>query len=151
MSVENGKPSGAARRKEKRLKSDAELDSETGGGEAFDVLGEPDLDDPATALEYVRRAQLIAFSQICKSRTLPQRERWRLIKELSAVVGMTSNRSALESRTAKLEKMLKAKQQAGAVRDERGPVAKPATARGQRRPPKIVPADAPDEEPKKPE
>lgn len=123
------RPSGAAKRKAAREKKDAELDGEVGGSEDFEVLGDPDLTDPSTALEYVRRAQLIAFGQICRSKTIPTRERWRLIKEYGAVLGMTHNRAELEARTKKLEGLLKAKQAAGAVRFERG-VKKPPTARG---------------------
>lgn len=79
---------------------DGVLDDSAG---AFAQLGEPDLGSPATALDYVRKAQLIAFSQICKSTRIDEVTRWKLIKEHSAVLGITHPRSKLESEFKKLK------------------------------------------------
>lgn len=139
------RPSGAQRRKAEREAREKRLASEVGGGEDFDVLGEPDLSDPDVGLAYVRKAQLIAFAQICRSRALPQMERWKLIREHAATLGMTHPRSSLEARTQRIEKLMGEKTQSPAVRWETG-VQKPPTARGMRRGPRPLPPAPPDSE-----
>lgn len=134
--------SGAAGRKRRRAAANAALDEEFDDGSAYDVLGLPDVKDPSTALDYVRKAQLIAFGEVCRSKTLPQRERWKLIREMGAVIGMTHNRADLESRTKNLEAKLNKEKPVGAVRFEPGSkVAKPPTARGGARGPRSLTKD----------
>jgi hypothetical protein len=103
------------------------------GADAFDVLGDPDLDNPDLALDYVRRAQLIAFGQIIRSRDIAAKDRWRLIREHAAVLGMTHPRAALESRLKRLESNGPKKRGAAAVKHEApDAVVRPETARGRR-------------------
>lgn len=129
--------SGAKRRQIARASLDRRLKSELGKPDAYARLGEPPVDDPATGLEYVRRVQLTALAEVARS-TLPQLEKWRLIKDMSATIGMTHNRAALEARLKKLEGKLREQRQAGAVRLEPGAsVQRPPTARRGRRQPAV--------------
>lgn len=139
--------SGAQRRKAAKLAKAERLASELGGADDFDALPPLDtiLEDPDLALEYGRRALLISLDQICHSRNLPTLERWRLIKDFTATLGMTHNRAAIESRTKKLEGALRErKANAGVVKVESGKTVKrPATARGSAPPgPRALPDDA---------
>lgn len=148
------KISGAQQRKLKKLrdqahaKLDTHVVNEDGerdeyGVEDFLALDKPDFNDPATALEFVRKAQLVAFYQICTARGLPIIERWKLIREMSGAMGLTHNRAEVESRTKGLEKALRDKKMAGSVTMVPGKaIAKPSTARGSRPPgPRSVPDD----------
>ena len=123
--------SGFARRKVVKERLERRLTSEVRDPRAYEKLGEPPVDDPATGLEYVRKVQLIALSEIARAK-LGQLEKWRLIKDMGATIGMTHNRAALETRLASLERKLRDKRQlGGAMRVEVGTsVKRPSTARG---------------------
>lgn len=140
---------GNQRRKLRAAKKEKQLLGETGGGEAYDVLGDPDIESPAYALDYVRKAQLIAFGQICRSRTLPQMERWRLIKEHGATIGMTYSRSSMESKVKGMEAALKERSQSGSIQVAAGAsIKRPPTARGGPRGPRaLAPEDLAGPEP----
>jgi hypothetical protein len=98
----------------------------------FDDLGAPDLEAPDLGLGFVRRAQLIAFGQVLRSRRVPPEEKWRLIDKMSATIGMTQNRGELEALAERLETTLAAARPAGAVnvRATQHAHARPATSRG---------------------
>lgn len=116
----------------------------------FEDAGKPDLENPGTDLDYVRRLQLICLRQMATVAFPPiaQQEAWRRIKDMSATVGMTSNRAQLEAKVKKLEAALKARTQIGAVHMEPSTnVEKPANARGMRRGPRPIPPDAVADEP----
>lgn len=143
----------------KRAKTARELGTESpddgSWAKEFEKAGEPDLENPGSDLDYVRKLQLIALRQMVTTpyATVRQRECWRHIKEMSATVGMTSNRAQLEAKVKRLEAALKARQDAGntIVRVEKGSkIKRPPTARGQQLPgPRDIPKDAlpPDPEP----
>lgn len=142
--------SGAADRRRKRKKEEAERQREVNENDdgiwagEFKEAGTPDLENAGTDLDYVRKLQLIALRQMATTPfpTLKQENLWRRIREMSAVVGMTSNRSQLESRTKKLEKQLANTQQGGGVRIEAGArVKRSPNARGQKTAPKLAPPE----------
>lgn len=119
----------------------------------FEEAGKPDLENPGTDLDYVRRLQLICLRQMATTAFPPiaQQDAWRRIREMSATVGMTSNRSQLEAKVKKLEAALKARMQAGAVRIEPGDARlKSPNARGVPRGPRAIPPDALSPEPEPP-
>jgi hypothetical protein len=144
--------SGAAGRRKRREKEEAaeEALSPDDGAWAneFKEAGSPDLTNPGEDLDYVRKLQLIALRQMVTTPkpTPRQRECWRSLKEMSAVVGMTSNRAQLEAKVKKLEAALKARAESGnaIARVEPGSkVKRPSTARGSAPPgPRAIPLDA---------
>lgn len=145
--------SGAANRRRAFAKEEGEEDERAGGDDGewakeFDQAGRPDLENAGADLDYVRKLQLICLRQMVTTPrpTSRQRECWRSLKEMSAVVGMTSNRAQLESKVKKLEAALKARADAGnaIVRSEPGSkVKRPPTARGSAPPgPRAIPPDA---------
>lgn len=118
------------------------------GAEEFSKLGPPPLDEPETALEWVRRAQLIATQvAITKPLTDALRERLKWAKDLSAVIGMTFSRSSQEAKVKELETQLRTvRRQYGTAKIISGTnVKKSPNARGTRRP-RVVPPTP--EEPK---
>jgi hypothetical protein len=152
--------SGAAGRRRAREKAEAaeEAASPDDGAwaEEFKSAGAPDLENPGQDLDYVRKLQLIALKQMVTTPkpTPRQRECWRSLKEMSAVVGMTSNRAQLEAKVKKLEAALKQRADTGnnIARVESGAkVKRPPTARGAAPPgPRAIPPDAlPPDEPTK--
>lgn len=101
--------------------------------EDFKVAGEPDLDNPEMDLSYVRKLQMISLRQAATTPrpSLLQQAAWRRIREMAAVVGMTSNRAALEGKVKKMQTLLDQKHQSSAVREESGArIKRPTTARG---------------------
>jgi hypothetical protein len=117
--------------------------------EDFRKAGGPDLDNPGTDLDWTRKLQLICLHQMATTPfpTTRQQDCWQRIRAMSAVVGMTSNRAQLESKTKKLEKMLTEKSQGGGVRFEDGAkVAKSPNARGKQMTPRIVQDDGPSQD-----
>lgn len=121
--------SGAAKRRAAKDALGIRLASEVADPAAYTVLGKPPVDDPATGLKYVRQVQLVALGEIAGAR-LGQLEKWRLIKDMSATIGMTHNRAALEERLKRLELSLKEQRRSGAVRiAPASEIARPATAR----------------------
>jgi hypothetical protein len=110
----------------------------------FGRAGEPDLENPETDLAYTRKLQLLVLHQMATTPkpTLRQQECWKRIREMSAVVGMTSSRAALEAKVRKLTKMLADRNVPGTVTEVAGSsVAKPPTARGGPRGPQRLPDD----------
>src|SRR4051794_32232292 len=97
------KPSGASnRRKKHESEAAANPDTEPDGGDwaqAFRAAGDPDLENPETDLDYTRKLQLIVLQQMATTPFPPraQQDCWRRIREMSATLGMTSSRAALES------------------------------------------------------
>jgi len=132
----------------KVIDSRTSLPEDDDGSTEFEQLGQPPLDDSYTALDWVRKVQLMA-THLAMTRPITDalRERFKWAKDLSAVLGMTHQREALESRVKQLEAKLKAaERQLGAVKKERGnAVPRPPTARGQRnrRGPRALPPDPP--------
>lgn len=108
-------------------------------GSAYPDLTESDRDNPETGLMYVRKCQMVAFAQICKA-VLPFLEKAKLIREFSAVIGMTHPRAALETKASKLESGQNRGRVAGSARIEKR-VAKPDTARGAAKAPRTRPAE----------
>ena len=113
----------------------------------FREAGQPDLENPGTDLDYVRKLQLISLRQMATTAkpSKLQQDCWRRIREMSAVVGMTSNRAQLEAKVRKLEKLLSERQAAGsAVVEVAGSrIKRPPTARGAAPPgPRSIPPDA---------
>lgn len=137
-------PSGAAIRRKAREREEAARAGEPDDGkwaEEFETAGQPSLDDPGTDLDYTRRLQLIALRQMATTPfpTVAQEKCWRRIREMSAVVGMTSNRAQLEASVRRLKKQLEARQQSGSVVEVAGSsVKRPPTARGGPRGPRPV-------------
>lgn len=121
----------------------AEPDSADGSDE-FTQLGPPPLDDPDTALLWVRKFQLVALHVAATKPLSDQlRERLRFVKDLGATLGMTQNRSELEQRVKGLESLLDSAAPTAAVNVQ--PVTpdatRPPTARGGRRAPRSLPSD----------
>src|SRR5262249_52996451 len=113
----------------------------------FGEAGPPDLENPDTDLAYVRKLQLIVLRQISRTPN-PSKEQqaaWRGIREMSAVVGMTWNRSKLEAELRALKQALsKYQEQGGAIKIVKGgAVARPSTARGRKRAPRPPENQAP--------
>lgn len=112
---------------------------------AFRDAGDPDLDDPGTDLSYVRKLQLIALRQMATTQDPPPQQQalWKRIREMSAVVGMTSNRAALEAEVKRLRAVLEDQRaKLGTAKMVPGAsVPLPATARdsGRSRGPRPVP------------
>jgi hypothetical protein len=108
-----------------------------GWAQEFREAGNPDLENPDTDLDYVRKLQLIVLRQMASTAHPPkaQQDAWRRIREMSAVVGMTSNRAKLEADVRALKKMLSSYQaRGGAINVEEGSkVLRPHTARGRKR------------------
>lgn len=124
-------------------------DADVSWAEDFKQAGEPDLENAGTDLDYVRKLQLICLKQVATTPnpTKAQTACWARIKEMAAVVGMTSNRAQLETKCKKLEKALSARTanaHAGIARLEPGAkVKRPSTARGAAPPgPRAIPPDA---------
>jgi hypothetical protein len=147
-------PSGASKRRKAHEKVDAYVATrnayrkDTGRwASEFKKAGEPDLENPGTDLSYVRKLQLIVMRQMATTPfpTIAQQEAWRRIREMSAVVGMTSKRAELESTVKRLEQELRAARPEGAVKWVEGPVAKSPNARGAPTGPRPV-KDEPDSE-----
>lgn len=111
----------------------------------FKKAGEPDLDNPATDLDYVRKLQLICLRQMATSPapSLEQQNLWRRIREMSAVVGMTSKRSELEAQVKRLKKIVAEYESRGsAVTEVSGKtIQRPPTARGVKTGPRPLPDD----------
>lgn len=111
----------------------------------FSKAGKPDFDNPDTDLAYVRKLQLIVLRQMATTARppKPQQDAWRRIREMSAVVGMTSNRAKLEADVRDLKKKLaRFKDKATALQTEpSGNVPRPPTARGRKRGPRPLPDD----------
>lgn len=111
----------------------------------FRDAGDPDLDDPGTDLSYVRKLQLIALRQMATTQDPPPQQQalWKRLREMSAVVGMTSNRAALEAEVKRLRAVLEdRKAKLGTAKMVPGAsVPLPATARdsGRSRGPRSVP------------
>ena len=147
-------PSGASKRRAKfeldalidqQARDDAGAPPDDGKWvEDFRKAGKPDLTNPETDLDYTRKLQLIVLYQMATT-PFPSRAQaavWRSIREMSATVGMTSSRASLESTVKRLRKQLDERSQVGTV-DERpvAGLAKPDTARGQRRGPRPLEPD----------
>lgn len=73
----------------------------------FDKLGPPPLDNPETALAWVRRYQLTAL-HVAATKPLSDalEKRLRYVREFGATIGMTQNRADLEELAEKLETSL---------------------------------------------
>jgi hypothetical protein len=125
----------------------APLDEDDSWAQEFEEAGEPDLANPDTDLDYVRKLQLIVMRQMATTArpSKPQQDAWRRIREMSAVVGMTANRAKLEAEVRSLKKMLSQYQQmGGAIKLEKGSdVPRSPTARGRRRGPRLLPPEQP--------
>lgn len=117
----------------------------------FLEAGPIDLENPDTDLAYVRKLQLIVLRQMATTPhpSKAQQDAWRRIREMSAVVGMTSNRAKLEADLRSLKKQLaQYQEQSGALKVMKGSeVKRPPTARGRTRGPRALP---PEEEPPTP-
>lgn len=111
--------------------------------EEFEEAGQIDLNNPDTDLDYVRKLQLIVLRQMAMTAhpSKAQQDTWRRIREMSAVVGMTSNRAKLEADLRALKKTLAHYQeQGGALKFAKGDELKrPPTARGRKRGPRLLP------------
>lgn len=143
--------SGAAKRRKKHEREEAaeraaSVEDDGKWAKDFEVAGKPDLENPGTDLDYVRKLQLIVLHQAATTPhpTKAQTATWSRIREMSAVVGMTSNRAQLEAKVRRLEKLLaEKKQDSGIVKVVPGSkVKKPPTARGQSTGPRVVPDGA---------
>ena len=90
-------------------------ESEDGAAE-FAALGPPPLDDPETALAWVRRYQLTAM-HLAASRPHGDAllSRLKLIDKFATGIGMTQNRVGLEELADRLEDSLSRARPAGAV------------------------------------
>lgn len=152
--------SGAAKRKAKHEAADfAEQQARDAAGfpqdngkwaEDFQAAGSPDLENPETDLAYTRKLQLIVLKQMATTPfpTVAQKNTWARIREMSATVGMTSSRAALEATVKKLRKQLEERAQAATVTEVAGgSITKPPTARGGQRGPRPLPPDPPPEPP----
>lgn len=109
------------------------LDDDGKWAEAFVEAGLPDLENAGTDLDYVRKLQLICLRQMACTAfpTLGQQNLWRRIKDMSATVGMTSNRAQLESKVKKLTKALEKHQQPSTIQEVKGSsIVWPSNARG---------------------
>ena len=119
----------------RRLEVAAEGATDDGSAE-FAALGAPPLDDPDTALTWVRKNQLVAL-HLATTRPLSKEllERIRWVKELGFTTGSTHSKSATEERLKKVEAELAGVKAArGAVMMERaGQIPRPETARGRGR------------------
>lgn len=116
------------------------------GVAAFAALGPPPLDDPNTALRWIRQVQLVAVNlALSAPMTDALRERLKFAKDLCATVGMTHSRAAMEHEIKALRDLLgHIRTPGGAVKLERMEnIQKPSTARGMRRnkPRPVPPAD----------
>lgn len=87
------------------------------GADEFAALGPPPLEDPDTALAWVRRNQLVAM-HLAASRPLSPEilERLKLVDKFAASIGMTQNRVELEELAERLEESLDRARPAGAVK-----------------------------------
>lgn len=140
------KPSGAAYRKMRKKRA---AERSEGAGEAddgagvFAALGPPPLDDPETAMSWVRRYQLTALHVAAtKPMTDALRERIKNIKEICATVGMTQSRSDLEEIASRCETLLEGARPRGAVNMQPTTgLTRPPTARGGKRGPKPLPPE----------
>lgn len=77
------------------------------GAAEFAELGRPPLDNPAVAMGWVRKVQLIALRMAVTAPSSDAvRERLKWAKDLSAAIGMTHSKSSMEERLLDLEKRL---------------------------------------------
>jgi hypothetical protein len=150
MSAPRRQLSGSAKRQRARTKKLAELrllaeelgvvivdprnsqPASDNGAAAFAQIGPAPLDDPATALSWVRKIQLRALELAVADPELPLAAKLRTVKDLAFTAGASHNRSELEHRLGELELELGlVKQRQPAV--EMTPTAglkRPPTARG---------------------
>lgn len=129
-------PSGAAKKKKAYEKAEAERTNSYGEewlgdhwklddgkwAKDFEAAGKPDLQNPGMDLDYTRKLQLICLRQMATTPfpTRAQHEAWRRIKEMSATVGMTSNRAQLEAKVKRLSKQLATQTQSGTITEVSG-------------------------------
>jgi hypothetical protein len=158
--------SGAQKRREKREREEAaragviaqakDLGIKVSAGEEppeddgewaqeFEEAGDVDLENPDTDLAYVRKLQLICLRQMATTAN-PSRQQeaaWRRIREMSAVVGMTSNRAKLEADVKALKAALKKHEERGSAMNigAGASIPKSPGARGQRRGPRPLPPE----------
>lgn len=119
-------------RKDDALRIEGITDAPPGVAE-LEALGMPDLEDPHSALVYARQVALVCMHQIATDKVLSSRERWRMLKDFIATLGMTHSRSAVEQ---KLKDVLKQKEKrrdpSGGMEPING-ISRPPTARSARR------------------
>lgn len=89
--------------KDKIAAQDATGDSDASGAAAFAALGPPPLDDPDTALVWVRKFQLVGLHLAATDPSLTLKERLSRVQELSKACGLTNNHARLEERFKKLQ------------------------------------------------
>lgn len=134
-------PSGAANRRAKREREDAErreflglpAEGDDTGASAFAELGAPDLEHPESGLEYTRKVLLVSLHQIATDPGLTSRERHRMVKETAAAIGLTHPKAAIEASFKKLQALREkgAEPEATPAKAHHG-IARPPTARGYR-------------------
>ncbi|MEO9196311.1 MAG: hypothetical protein ABI445_21880 [Polyangia bacterium] len=153
-------PSGAQKRKRKyelealaaeQAEDDGTTPKDDGSWIAdFKKAGKVDLSDPATALDYTRKLQLIVLHQISTTAfpSVAQKSTHRAILEMSKALGMTFNKSSLESKVKRVTQHHDASAQAPSVdvRSTKG-VLKNPEARGMSGP-RALPPIAPPKDPR---
>jgi|SRR5215831_15930199 len=130
-------PSGAQNRKRARERANAAAKpGQRDWSKEFADLGEPDLEDPSSALVYARRVNLLCIRMVATSPflTLADQARLRMLKDFIATLGMTHSRSTIEGRVKSVEaKLAGARKRTGAIKLEpANAIARPETARGRR-------------------
>jgi hypothetical protein len=150
--LDNKKPSGAEYRKRRReakkaIERERAEGIDDGAGE-FGRLGSPPLDNPETALAWVRRYQLTAM-YIAATHPLTDalRERLKYVREFGATIGMTAQRSELEELAERLETSLAGAAQAVNAVAKPTAAPRPHTSRGTRSGPRPMVAAPRDSEP----
>lgn len=153
---DDGKELSGAEKARRRLAKEQELidaeEAEIGDDRPkwsleFDKAGDPDLEEFGLGLGYVRKLQMIVIKQMAVT-PFPgpaQRETWKRIQAMAATIGMTHSKAGVESEVKAIKAMLADRRQATTfvAEIEGSKVAKPATARGQRRGgPRPIPQDA---------
>ena len=128
-------PSGQQNRKRRREKA-AQVaivqELETGDrAKLLAEIGDVPLDDPSTAMEWFRRAQLVMLRELFKDPTVSLKELFGAVKQMSEAAGKTRDGAALEARLVGVEKAIDGTRAKGAVevKATHGLV-RPPTARG---------------------
>lgn len=129
------KPSGAQYRKLRKEREKAErveAEQQTGDRAALiEQIGDIPLDDPETAMVWYRRAQMVLLGELLKDASVPVRELFSAVKQMSEAAGKTSNAAALEGRLLAVESALAGTRAKGAVEVKpTNGLQRPPTARG---------------------
>lgn len=132
----------AKEKKEYLLRTPSEYRADKGEwAKDFEACGKPNLAEPGTDLDYTRKLQLTVLYQMATTAfpTIAQQAAWKRIKEISAVIGMTSNRAQLESKVKRMSEQLATQTQIGTINEVSGKgFKKNPEARGGMTGPKLI-------------